>query len=34
MIEFFKSLAGWYMLHMNYLSITLLMDKTNYYGNF
>lgn len=25
MLEYFQSLADWYMLHMNYLSITLLM---------
>ena len=25
MVEYFQSLADWYMLHMNYLSITLLM---------
>lgn len=25
MIEYFQTLADWYMLHMNYLSITLLM---------
>lgn len=25
MVEYFQSIADWYMLHMNYLSITLLM---------
>ncbi len=25
MVEYFQTLADWYMLHMNYLSITLLM---------